>query len=37
LQRARRDPQRYHIIDASQPLARVSADVERLLLAIVNL
>jgi len=37
LQRARRDPQRYHIVDAGQPLARVSADVKRLFQNIVSL
>ena len=37
LQRARYDPQRYHIIDAGQPLAQVSADVERLFQMIISL
>lgn len=37
LQRARCDPQRYHIIDAGQPLAQVSADVERLFQMIISL
>ena len=36
LQRARRDPQRYHIVDASQPLTRVNEDVKNLFQAIVS-
>jgi dTMP kinase len=36
LQRARRDPQRYHIVDASQPLTRVNEDVKNLFKAIVS-
>lgn len=37
LQRAHCDPQRYHIIDAGQPLAQVSADVKRLFQMIISL
>lgn len=37
LQRAHRDPQRYHIVDADQPLAQVSAEVKRVFQIICNL
>lgn len=37
LQRAHRDPQRYHIVDAGQPLEQVSGDIERLFQTISSL